>query len=385
MKKKIKILRITTSPEALSVLLRDQLKFMNNFFEVVGISSPGKKLKNVNLNEKIRVIPLKMERQISILKDIRSLILMIKIIKKENPTIVHSHTPKAGFISMLASKICNVPHRLHTVAGLPLMVKKGIHKKILLWAEWLTYRCATKVYPNSNGLKKYILKHIKIDKKKIKVIWKGSSNGININYFKVSKYLINLANNFKKKKNIQNKFIFIFVGRIVKDKGIEELIEAFVSLNKKIANIRLIVVGEEEKKLDPISNKVKYLLKKNKNIIKINYQTDIRKYLCASDCLVLPSYREGFPNVVLQASSMKLPSIVSNINGCNEIVKQNVNGLLVNAKNTSELYNAMKKMVLNKKFYDNLKKSTRKRVMKNFNQEFFFKKVLQNYRKVLLN
>jgi glycosyltransferase involved in cell wall biosynthesis len=379
MKKKLKILRVTTSPESLAILLKGQLKFLNFFFEVVGISSPGYHLNQVRLNEKIRVIPLKMVRRPSPLKDIISLVKMILIIKKEKPDIIHSHSPKAGFVSMIASKICNVPHRLHTVAGLPLMEETGLKKKILIIIERLTYKCATKIHPNSKILKKFILKKIYNNKKKISVLNHGSSNGIDINYFKKTKSLTNHANSFKKKHKLEKTFTFIFVGRIVKDKGVEELLSAFIKLNKKISNIRLLLVGREERMIDPISDDARNVLKKNKNIINVGYKKDIRKFLAASNCLVLPSYREGFPNVLLQADCMNLPSITSNINGCNEIIKNRQNGLLIRPKHKKSLFLAMKKIVNDKKFYEDLKNFTRHSTVKKFNQKEYFNTILQYY------
>lgn len=379
MKKKIKIFRVTTSPESLAVLLKGQLEYLNNFFEVVGISSPGYHLNQVRLNEKVRVIPLKMVRGPSPLKDAISLVKMIFLIKKEKPDIIHSHTPKAGFVSMIASKICGVPHRLHTVAGLPLMEETGLKKKILKVVERLTYKCATKIHPNSKALRKYIIKKIYNNKKKITVLNHGSSNGVDINYFKKINSIANHANSFKRKHKLKKVFTFIFVGRIVKDKGVEELLSAFVKLNKEVSNIRLLLVGREERMLDPISDHARNILKKNKNIIEAGYQKDIRKFLAASNCLVLPSYREGFPNVLLQADCMNLPSIASNINGCNEIIKNRYNGLLINPKQTKSLYLAMKKIVNDKKLYGSLKNFTRYDTIKKFNQKEYFNTILQYY------
>ena len=135
MSKKLKIIRVTTKPEALLILLRGQLKFINNFHDLIGVSSPNEKLTHVMNQEGIRVIPLDMTRKITPIKDMVALIGMIRILRKERPDVVHSHTPKAGIIAMLASLICKIPHRLHTVAGLPLMETSGFKKKILLAAS----------------------------------------------------------------------------------------------------------------------------------------------------------------------------------------------------------------------------------------------------------
>jgi len=379
LQKKLKIIRVTTKPEALQVLLKGQLKFINNFHNVIGLSSPGKELRNVKIKEGIRIIPLEMTRKITPLKDMLSLIEMIRIFKREKPDIVHSHTPKAGIVSMIASVICSVPNRLHTVAGLPLMEKSGLKKQLLLFVEWLTYKCASKVYVNSNGLKKFILENISIPQKKISVIGFGSSNGIDTEFFTKNDKVNTSSLFFQKKFNLKNKFTFIFIGRIVKDKGIEELIKAFVKLNNKLNNTRLILLGRQEKDLDPITDETKNIMSLNKNIINLGYKSDIRTFLAASNCLVLPSYREGFPNVVLQAGSMKIPSIVTNINGCNEIIKRNINGLIVKPKSINSLYLAMKKISTDRKLYKSLKSSTRKSIISKFSKDKFFEKVLNIY------
>ncbi len=379
MKKKLKIIRVTTKPEALQVLLRGQLKFINNFYNVIGLSSPGKELNNVKIKEGIKVIPLEMTRKITPLKDIFSLIGMIRIFNKEKPNIVHSHTPKAGIVSMIASVICRVPNRIHTVAGLPLKESTGLRKKLLLFVEWLTYKCATKVYVNSNGLRKYILKNIEIPKKKISIIGHGSSNGVDTEFFSETDKIKASALNFQKKNNLINKFIFIFIGRIVRDKGIEELLRAFVKLNDKLNYTRLIILGRQEKDLDPITQEAKSIMFFNKNIINLGYKSDVRTYLAASNCLVLPSYREGFPNVVLQAGSMKIPAIVTNINGCNEIIKNKINGLIVQPKKMNSLYIAMRKIASDRKLSKSLKSSARRNIINKFSKDEFFKKVLNIY------
>ena len=382
MKKRLKIIRVTTKPMSLSILLKGQLKYMNNFHDMIAISSAGKELMEYEKEEGIKTISLNMTRKITPFKDIISLIKMIKILKKEHPDVVHSHTPKAGVISMLASALCKIPHRLHTVGGLPLMEANGIKRKILLFVEWLTYKCATKIYPNSYGLKKFILKNISIPKNKILVIGSGSSNGIDTDYFNRTKEVEKIALAYKKKFALSKMFSFIFIGRFVKDKGIEELLSVFARLSNKYKDTRLSLLGWEEKDLDPISYKAKKIIVSNKKIINLGFKKDIRSYLAASDCLVLPSYREGFPNVVLQAGSLEVPSIVSDINGCNEIIQNEDNGLLVKPKDEESLYFAMEKILLDKEFCKSLANSARKNIVKKFQKKIFYDKILAQYSKL---
>ena len=376
---KKKLIRITTIPISLKILLADQLRFMNRYFEVIGVSSQGSELKEVEQKEGVRTIALDMSRKITPIKDTLSLIKMIVLFLKERPYIVHTHTPKAGIVGMLAAWITRVPHRLHTVAGLPVMEATGKKKKVLLFVEKLTYFCATKVYPNSKGLKTYILEHHLTKPNKLKVIGYGSSNGIDSDYFKRDKDIISRSIDIKHHYNLDGRFVFSFVGRIVKDKGINELLSVFDKMSKEFSSISLLLVGTFEEYLDPISDISKKILIENKNVIQIGFQKDIRPFLAASDCFVLPTYREGFPNVVLQACSMELPCIVTDINGCNEIIENNKNGIIVKPKNEEELYFAMKSFLEDKTLAQRLSKNTREEIVKRYDRKEFFQYLLKEY------
>ncbi len=380
-----KLIRMTTIPISLKVLLSDQLRFMNNYFDVIGVSSEGKELKELEKIEGIKTIKLNMSRKITPIRDFISLLRAIYLILKEKPDIVHTHTPKAGIIGMMASWICRVPYRFHTVAGLPLMEAEGNKKKILKFVEKLTYFFATKVYPNSKGLENYILENKFTKKEKLKVIGYGSSNGIDTEYFFKSDNIIQKSLEIIKFYNLKDKFIFSFVGRIVKDKGINELLSSFDKLSYEFQNISLLLIGNYENDLDPISNKSKNIIKNNLDIIEVGYQSDIRVFLAASDCFVLPTYREGFPNVLLQASSMELPCIVTNINGCNEIIEDNKNGLIVEPKNEEELYLAMKKVLEDKNLLKKLSENSRNNIVKKYDRKEFFKYLLKEYEEVILD
>jgi glycosyltransferase involved in cell wall biosynthesis len=383
--KKIKLLRITTVPISLKILLKDQLKFMNQYFNVIGVSSQDKEMSDVEKDEGIKTIELNMSREITPFKDLLSLIKMIFLLVKEKPEIVHTHTPKAGIVGMLASWITRVPHRLHTVAGLPVMESTGKKKKILLAVEKLTYACATKVYPNSYGLQEYIVNNMLTDKKKLKIIGYGSSNGIDTEYFQKNKEVLDQAKQIQDKYKIKDKFVFCFVGRVVKDKGINELMYAFDKLSQKYKSISLFIVGQLEDKLDPISTSSHTILNNNNQIKYVGFQSDIRPYLAASDCFVLPTYREGFPNVVLQACSMELPCIVTDINGCNEIIEHHKNGLIVEPKNENELYNAMHKIIEEEELSTQLSLNNRNDIIKKYDRKVFHQYLLEEYNKVLEN
>lgn len=372
-------MRITTVPISLKILLKDQLKFINRYFDVVGVSSEGKELHDVALDEGIRTVSLNMTRKFTPLKDLVAVVKMIILFRKESPDIVHSHTPKAGIIAMLAAFLTNVPIRLHTVAGLPVMDSKGLKRITLLVVEWLTCKCATKVYPNSRGLEAFLLEVVNVPSKKLKIMGSGSSNGVDVRYFDLTPEVQKLAQCEKARYGLEDSFVFTFIGRVVKDKGIEELINAYIKLSVEYRNTRLVIVGLEEPLTDPVSNRSQALLKNSKGIVCTGFMDDIRPILGVSDCLVLPSYREGFPNVVMQASCMNVPSIVSNINGCNEIIQDGRNGLVVEPKSVDGLYSAMKRVVADRGLLSDLAARSRDSVVEKYDREKFHKIVLAEY------
>lgn len=377
-----KLIRITTIPLSLKVLLRGQLRYMSNYFEVIGVSSNDKELEEVKNEEGIAVVPIEMSRKITPIQDIKSLLKTYNYLKKVQPKIVHTHTPKAGIVGMLAAKLAGVPIRLHTVAGLPLMEATGNKRKILDFVEKLTYSSATKVYPNSQGLYNFILQNKYTSVDKLKVIGQGSSNGIDTTFF--SRLQIPEEKQFQLKKELNihpDDFVFVFVGRLVGDKGINELIEAFSKL--KTQHLKLLLVGPLESELDPLQGETLNEIETNSNIISVGFQKDVRSYFAIANALVFPSYREGFPNVVMQAGAMELPSIVSDINGCNEIIVEGKNGTIIPVKNTEVLKIAMQKMIEDKNLYHQLKKNARPMIQSRYEQSVVWDALLEEYNLLL--
>lgn len=372
--KKQKLIRITTVPTSLKTLLKGQLAFMSNHFDVIAVSSDGDSFESMLVQEGVRGVKINMTRKITPFKDIVSLCKLIVLFCKERPYIVHTHTPKAGTLGMIAAYICRVPHRLHTIAGLPLLEATGKKRKLLDFVEKITYFCATKVYPNSFEMQKIILDNGFTKKSKLKVIGKGSSNGIDTNYFD-SSTVKTYESDFTK-----NKFLFCFVGRIVGDKGINELIAAFTLLQKEYKDSGLLLVGDFEKELDKILPESEKQIFENSGIEFVGFQNDVRPFFKASDVLVFPSYREGFPNVVMQAGAMGLPSIVTDINGCNEIIKHGINGMVVPVKNVEQLYGAMKTVYQERELLNSMKLKTREMIVSRYEREYIWNCLLKEYK-----
>ena len=381
-----KILRISTVSISLDSLLKGQLHFLNQHFEVVAVSGEDTYLQVVAKREKVRVVPLAMQRAISPIQDIRSLWKLYRLFQKERPQIVHSMTPKAGLLSMLAAKMAGVPIRMHTFTGLLFPTKTGFMRHLLLAMDQLLCWAATQVYPEGNGVKNDLIA-FGITSKPLKVLANGNINGIDTTHF--HPHVCSEASNNELKKSLgmqPNDFVFVFVGRLVGDKGINELIAAFSSplLWRGVGGeVKLLLVGPYETHLDPLQPETLKEIETNPHIISVGFQADVRPYFALSDCLVFPSYREGFPNVVMQAGAMGLPSIVTDINGCNEIITEGINGTIIPPKDSAALQQAMAKMLADAAWRRSLQQNARTSITSRYEQKVVWEALLAEYRRLL--
>lgn len=374
----IKIIRSTTVPVSLDVFCKGMLWELSEKFEVVGLSSPGLALERVAEREGVRTIAVPMERHISLKKDVVSLWRLIRAFHKEKPTMVHSMTPKAGLLCMLAAWITRVPVRVHTFTGLVWPTSIGLKRKILILTDKLTCACATHIIPEGEGVKNDLINNW-ITKKPLKVLGYGNVMGVDMEKYSRRPEVMDKAKVIHKQI-----FTFLYVGRIVKDKGINELCEAFDKLSG-LAETRLILVGPSEDSLDPISDKAREIIAKNPNIESVGgkFGDELLAYYAAADCFVFPSYREGFPNTVLEAGAMGLPSIVTDINGSREIIKQGKNGVIIPSQNAEALFDAMINMMRDKSTREWMAGNARKMIASRFEQSFVRKCLYDFYDEIL--
>lgn len=379
-----KLIRITTVPISLKYLIKGQMRFMKeNGFDVKMMSADGEEREGIVKNEDCEHVILPLTRMITPIQDLRAVIKLYKFLRKEKPQIVHTHTPKAGVVGMFAAYLARVPNRLHTVAGLPLLEAKGFKRTVLNFVEKLTYRYATRIYPNSYGLKELILKNKFTEVNKLKVIANGSSNGIDTAYFDPKLFTFDDWKGLKDDLGVkETDFVFIFVGRIVGDKGINELIQAFDQTSTENKNVKLLLVGHFEDDLDPLLEKTKEIININKQIISVGFQNDVRPYFAIADVLVFPSYREGFPNVVMQAGAMELPSIVSNINGCNEIIEEGENGWIIPVKDENAIFKVMLNCFNNTEQFNYAKENARRLILERYEQKKVWDAILTEYKSI---
>ena len=365
------IVRAATVGESLNTFCEGFLRDLTNEgYEVIALASPDEDLKELGEREGVRTIGIEMERHVNPLKDIISLAKLIWVLKKEKPNIVHSMTPKAGLLCMMAAKITGVPIRLHTFTGLVWPTATGILQKILMMTDKITCACATHIVPEGEGVRQDLQRCI--TKKPMRVLGYGNVRGVDLDYWKRNK-----------ERADGTLFTFVFVGRIVGDKGINELVDAFIRYHNENVATRLLLVGPYEENLDPVLPETKRLIEFVDSIVVVGNQKDVRPFYEQGDVLVFPSYREGFPNVVLEAGAMELSSIVTDINGSREIIEHGKNGLIVPPRDEQALYEAMKWIAEHPEERKKMEENARPMVASRYEQSFVRQCLKDYYKKIL--
>ncbi len=380
--KKIKLIRTSTVPGSLNTFCKGLLRELQEqeCYEIVAVSSPGEQLDEISRREGVKTVAVPMERRISPLSDLKSLWRLIRVFRKEKPAIVHSITPKAGLLSMMAAWVARVPVRLHTFTGLVFPTATGLTQKILILTDRITCACATHIVPEGEGVKNDLISY-RITNKPLKVLGHGNVRGIDLEYFNPELPEVQ-ADAAKIRK--QGVFTFVFVGRLVGDKGLNELVEAFERLNTEYPETRLLLVGRQEPELDPLKPETIAKIDNNKNIEAVGQQSDVRPWLASSDAFVFPSYREGFPNVVIEAGAMGLPSIVTDINGSREIIIEGRNGTIVPPRDARALKTSMRRFVESPDDVTCMAADARQLIASRYEQSYV-RRCLKEYYKEILN
>lgn len=373
-----RIIRATTVPMSLKAFCDGMLKELSEKYEVVAVSSPGEDLDWVTEHEGVRTIAVRMERHISLWNDLKSLINMISVFRKEKPYMVHSMTPKAGLVCMVAGWLTGVPVRVHTFTGLVWPTSTGLKRKILMTTDKILCACATHIIPEGQGVMND-LRSGNITKKPMKVLGYGNVKGVDMEYFDPKRFDVNVN------PNANHPFTFIFVGRIVGDKGVNELVEAFTQLHENYQRTKLVLVGPYEEHLDPVSELTLNRIKANPAIEAVGrkFGDDLLVEYMKSDCHVLPSYREGFPNTPLEAGALGLPNIVTDINGAREIVVNEENGLVVPSKDAKALHDAMERILTDDALREKIEKNARKMIGERFEKGFVRKCLYDFYDEIM--
>lgn len=403
MSNKIKIVRACTVSASVS-FVKGMIPDLAKKYDITLLASPGGDWKEIDdVRNLVTCKEIRMSRRFDIPSDIKSLIKILRFFRKERPVMVHSMTPKAGLLCMMAAWLTRVPVRVHTFTGLVFPTSKGIKRRVLMFTDWLTCACATHIIPEGEGVKRDLLNN-KITRKDIHVLGFGNCQGINLSHFNPARsyateheesanplpklFYIEKSEDFALCQNLKpslrkDYITFIAIGRLVTDKGINELVKAFQKLNCEFPKTRLILLGHTESDNNPLNKETIETIQNHSGIEAVGLQYDIRPWLSVSDCAILASYREGFPNVVLEAGAMGLPQIVTDINGANEIIVEGENGTIIPPRDSEALYGAMKRMITEPEWRGRLSSKAREMIASRFDEKFVRKCLYDFYDEIL--
>ena len=378
----MRLCRIVTVPGTFQAHLRDQLRcVVEEGIHLTLVASPGDELDVVGREVGAETIGVAMQRAPAPMADLRSLFLLTNVLQGGHFDIVHSTTPKAGFLTALASTMARVPVRIHTFTGQPWVELRGLRRWIPRQCDRITARLATRCYADSPSQREFLIRERLVKPDRIGVIGAGSISGVNLDRFSAAQG--GERDVIRDELGIsRDAVVVIFVGRVTKDKGIVELLAAFEMASKRFPQLRLLVVGPFEPDRDPLPDKTVAGLKNNRRIHLVGFQGQPERYLGAADIFVLPSYREGFGSVAIEAAALGLPAIVTRITGLTDAVVENVTGLIVPPKSPDALAEAIETLAGSRGMRQAMGEAGRQRVMKIFDARVINEAVVREYRRL---
>jgi glycosyltransferase involved in cell wall biosynthesis len=378
------LVHVTTVPESL-YFVSGQVGFMKaNGLHVSGISSPGPYLDRFGAEESIDTIPAEMPRRITPIKDIGALVTIWKHLRRLRPDIVHAHTPKGGLLGMLAAWLARVPVRIYHMHGLPYLTAVGWKRQLLMWSEFVACRMSNRVLCVSRSVRTVAVEAGLCDPDKIVVLLEGSCNGVDANArFNPDRLDGQVRLQVREQYGIpQDAMVIGFVGRLVKAKGIVELSEAWANIRDQYPATHLLLVGPVETG-DPVPPEVLRRLHEDPRAHLIGEEWDVPPLYRAMDLLVLPTYREGFPIVLLEAAAMRLPIVATQVPGCVDAVRDGETGTLVPAQNSDQLAVAIARYLEDRVLGRMHGLAARNRVLREFSEHAMWKAVYEEYQRLL--
>jgi glycosyltransferase involved in cell wall biosynthesis len=379
-----------TAIESAEILLKGQLAFLRNQgFDVeliCGTEGDGSELDAVARREQIVVHSLRLVRGVSIVGDVRALVLLIRLLRSRSPDLVNVSTPKAGLLGGLAAVLTRVPIRVYLMRGLRVETLRGWKRLMLLALEAVSCRCAHHVVCVSPSLRSKLLALRLVQAKRTLVLGSGASNGVDIERFSADATLQSEARILREGLGInEDTFVVGFVGRIVRDKGIAELVEAFLRLLKDASETdpgsHLVVVGQFEEN-DRIDIRTRSILEQHPSISLVPW-TDPAVWYLVMDAVVLPTFREGFPNVPLEAGAAGRPVVTTNATGAIDSVVHGVTGAVVPCGDIGALERSMRELRDDPGLRARLGESGRKHVAASFTNEEVWARTGDFYRSLL--
>jgi glycosyltransferase involved in cell wall biosynthesis len=357
------------------VFLLHQICTLSKMYRVTLVTNLGEQGNLLDwIPDNVEVIDIPICREINLTSDLKVLFLLIKLFYKSNFSLTHSVSPKAGLLAMLSAFVTQVPVRLHTFTGQVWATKHGIGRKFLRWLDRLINALATVVLIDSRSQQNFLIENKVVKKSSSIVLGEGSISGVDLDRFRADPIV-------RKQVRLDletpdNTIVFLFLGRIKKEKGILELAEAFSRIHQKYKNTTLWIVGPDEDSLRP-------KLEKITGICLIPFTNSPERYMAASDVFCLPSYREGFGSVIIEAGACGIPSIGSNIYGLSDAIVDGETGILISLKSVNELESAMELLVNDRKLCQKMGKAAYERSKSLFPQDVLTKQLVGLYKDLL--
>lgn len=336
------LLYCVTVPLSAWTLLRGQLAyFAANGYDVHLACSPGPALAEVAVREGVTVHEVPMDREASLLRDVRSLLSMISLMRRLRPDVVNAGTPKAGLIGMLAARLTGVRARVYVLRGLRLETATGSTRTMLTFTERLACASAHTVACVSESLRQEAVDAGLVSADKTLVIGSGSSNGVELERFRPDAHMVEEVGRLRSALGLPADAPTVgFIGRLTRDKGIVELAAAFEELYERDPSMRLLLVGDSEGG-DPLPDHTREVLDSHPGIVRTGFVPETAPYYQMMDVLCLPSYREGFPNAPLEAAAAGRPTVTTDATGARDSVREGVTGLVVPRGDVEALAHAL--------------------------------------------
>lgn len=375
------IVHITTIPMSLT-FLRGQVGYMKERgFEVHVLSSPGEDLDDFGGREDVPAHVVAMTRRISPLLDLVALARIRRVLSEVRPDIVHAHTPKGGLLGMIAAVSTRVPTRIYQVRGLPMLTARGFKRRLLRATEKIACRCAQRVLCNSHSILEVVVQEAICRPEKVKVLKNGSGNGVDaLGRFNPDGLDEEAGDDARREWGIPSDATVVgFVGRLVREKGIVELAEAWRLLRDDFPGLHLLLVGPFETR-DRVPGRAVEILQRDERVHLTGMDWDTPRLYAAMDLVVLPTYREGFPNVPLEAAAMGLPVVATRVPGCVDAVEDGVTGTLVEPRDAGALAAAIESYLRDPTLRDGHGERGRRRVLSEFRPEGIWEELFREYR-----
>jgi len=376
---------VTTVPTTLN-FFRSQVGFLKERgFVVHAVSSPGDELQEFGRREGVPVHAVAMTRAITPLQDLAALFRLVHLFRRLRPTIVHAHTPKGGVLGVLAARLAGVPLVMYTIHGLPFANASGLKRWVLWLSEMASCRGAHRVLGVSQAMRRQALAHGLCPPHKIEVLGPGSINGVDAEgRFNPARFPEPAKRQLRASLGLPSGALVLgYVGRIVKDKGVEELAEAWRELRGGHPDLYLVLVGREEPQ-DPIAPATRQALRSDPRVVFTGPVADPAPYYAIMDLVVLPTHREGFPMVPLEAAAMGLPVVTTTVDGCPEAVVDGLSGMLVPPRDSPSLTRALKVLISDAEMRKRMGKAARERVLQTYQPQKICNLLYEKYHYLIM-